>query len=37
MLHDKAIPCELDVWGPQWPHDWPSWQAQIVKHLPRFC
>jgi esterase/lipase superfamily enzyme len=37
MLHDKAIPYELDVWGPQWPHDWPSWQAQIVKHLPRFC
>lgn len=36
-LMDKGIRCELDVWGDEWPHDWPSWSAQLAKHLPRFC
>ena len=33
----KGIRHELDLWGPDTPHDWPSWQAQLAKHLPRFC
>lgn len=35
MLADKGIPCELDVWGPDTPHDWPSWGRMLAKHLPR--
>ena len=31
----RRIPHELDVWGHDVPHDWPSWQAQLVHHLPR--
>ena len=26
-----------DLWGYDVPHDWPSWQAQLAHHLPRFC
>ncbi|MFD0516591.1 alpha/beta hydrolase-fold protein [Paractinoplanes durhamensis] len=37
LLADKSIPHELDVWGPDVPHDWPSWRAQLAHHLPRFC
>jgi len=32
-----AIRHELDLWGHDVPHDWPSWRAQIAHHLPRFC
>jgi len=37
MLSDKGIRHELDLWGYDVPHDWPSWRAQFAKHLPRFC
>jgi esterase/lipase superfamily enzyme len=37
LLSDKGIPHELDVWGHDVPHDWPSWRAQLRHHLPRFC
>jgi esterase/lipase superfamily enzyme len=36
-LAQKEIPHELDVWGYDVPHDWPSWRAQFAHHLPRFC
>jgi esterase/lipase superfamily enzyme len=36
-LAAKGIPHDLDVWGHDTPHDWPSWQRQAVQHLPRFC
>jgi esterase/lipase superfamily enzyme len=36
-LAAKEIRHELDVWGFDVPHDWPSWQAQLRHHLPRFC
>jgi esterase/lipase superfamily enzyme len=36
-LADKGIRHELDVWGYDVPHDWPSWRAQLRHHLPRFC
>ena len=36
-LAAKGIPHELDVWGHDVPHDWPSWQRQLAHHLPRFC
>jgi esterase/lipase superfamily enzyme len=37
LLSSKGIPCEVDVWGPEFPHDWESWRAQLAHHLPRFC
>jgi esterase/lipase superfamily enzyme len=36
-LRAKDIRHELDLWGHDVPHDWPSWRAQIAHHLPRFC
>ncbi len=36
MLGEKGIRHELDLWGHDVPHDWPSWRAQIAHHLPRF-
>ena len=37
VLAEKGIRHELDVWGYDVPHDWPSWRAQLAHHLPRFC
>ena len=37
LLSDKGIRHQLDVWGYDVPHDWPSWRAQLAYHLPRFC
>ncbi|HWK26562.1 MAG TPA: alpha/beta hydrolase-fold protein [Solirubrobacter sp.] len=37
LLAAKEIRHELDLWGHDVPHDWPSWRAQIAHHLPRFC
>ena len=37
LLGDKGIPHEVDLWGHDVPHDWPSWRDQIAYHLPRFC
>lgn len=36
LLAEKGIRHELDIWGYDVPHDWPSWRAQIAHHLPRF-
>jgi esterase/lipase superfamily enzyme len=35
LLAEKGIRHELDLWGHDVPHDWPSWRAQIAHHLPR--
>lgn len=37
LLQEKGLRCELDEWGHDVPHDWPSWRAQLAHHLPRFC
>jgi len=36
LLGEKEIRHELDLWGHDVAHDWPSWRAQIAHHLPRF-
>jgi len=36
LLAGKGIRHEVDLWGHDVPHDWPSWCAQIAHHLPRF-
>ncbi len=37
LLAEKGLRHELDLWGYDVPHDWPSWRAQLAHHLPRFC
>jgi esterase/lipase superfamily enzyme len=37
LLRSRQIRHELDLWGFDVPHDWPSWRAQLAHHLPRFC
>ena len=37
LLGSKQLRHELDLWGFDVPHDWPSWRAQLAHHLPRFC
>jgi esterase/lipase superfamily enzyme len=37
VLASRGVPHELDIWGYDVPHDWPSWQAQIAHHLPRLA
>jgi esterase/lipase superfamily enzyme len=36
LLESKGIRRELDLWGHDVAHDWPSWRAQLAHHLPRF-
>jgi esterase/lipase superfamily enzyme len=37
VLADKGIPHEMDLWGYDVPHDWPSWRSQFAYQLQRFC
>jgi esterase/lipase superfamily enzyme len=37
LLAAKGIRHELDVWGWDAAHDWPTWRLQLAHHLPRFC
>lgn len=29
ILYDKGIWCDLDVWGPDIKHDWPTWRSML--------
>ncbi len=33
ILHSKGIPHELDIWGPDMPHDWPTWRDMLPYYL----
>jgi esterase/lipase superfamily enzyme len=33
ILYDKGIWYELDVWGPEWTHDWPTWRAMLPHYI----
>lgn len=33
VLHAKGIPHELDIWGPDMSHDWPTWRAMLPYYL----
>jgi len=35
LLGEKGIRHEVDLWGDDVPHDWPSWRRQLAHHLPR--
>jgi esterase/lipase superfamily enzyme len=33
VLYNKGINYELDIWGPEWRHDWPTWRAMLPHYL----
>ena len=33
ILHSKGIPHNLDIWGPDMHHDWPTWRAMLPYYL----
>ncbi len=33
VLYSKGITYELDIWGPEWKHDWPTWRALLPHYL----
>jgi len=33
VLGDKSIPNRVDNWGPEWQHDWPTWQRMLPQYL----
>ena len=37
LLAEKGLRHEIDLWGHDVPHDWPSWRNQLAHHLARIC
>jgi len=33
ILYDKGINYELDIWGPDMTHDWPTWRAMLPYYI----
>jgi esterase/lipase superfamily enzyme len=33
VLNEKGNPHELDIWGHEWKHDWPTWRAMLPHYL----
>lgn len=33
ILHSKSIRYDLNIWGPEWTHDWPTWRAMLPNDL----
>jgi esterase/lipase superfamily enzyme len=33
ILYNKGIFYELDIWGTEWTHDWPTWRAVLPHYL----
>lgn len=33
QLYNKGINYELDVWGEEWKHDWPTWRALLPHYF----
>jgi esterase/lipase superfamily enzyme len=33
VLYNKAINYELDIWGHEWKHDWPTWRAMLPHYI----
>lgn len=36
-LGSRGVPNRVDVWGPEWAHDWPTWQAMVPQYLTELC
>src|SRR5436190_6547100 len=33
VLGARGIPNRVDNWGPQWPHEWPTWHRMLPQYL----
>jgi esterase/lipase superfamily enzyme len=33
VLGAKGVPNRVDAWGPDWPHEWHTWQAMLPQYL----
>ncbi len=33
VLYGKGITYQLDIWGPEWRHDWPTWRECLPYYL----
>jgi esterase/lipase superfamily enzyme len=33
ILYNKGITYELDIWGAEWKHDWPTWREMLPQYL----
>lgn len=33
LLGEKGVPNRVDSWGPDWPHDWPTWRKMLPQYL----
>ena len=33
ILYSKGINYELDIWGPEWKHDWDTWRNMLPHYL----
>ncbi|MCB1282603.1 MAG: esterase, partial [Salinibacterium sp.] len=36
VLEAKKIPVNLDLWGEDIPHDWPSWEKMLGHYIPHY-
>ncbi|MBS1913924.1 MAG: esterase family protein [Bacteroidetes bacterium] len=36
VLGAKGIPNNVEIWGPEWGHDWPTWRAMLPDYLNRY-
>jgi len=35
VIGPKGIPNNVEVWGKEWSHDWPTWRAMLPSYLSR--
>lgn len=33
VLGSRGIPNRVDPWGPEWPHEWPTWRRMLPQYL----
>ena len=36
VLGSNGVPNRVDSWGPDWPHDWPTWRNMLPRYLGEF-
>jgi esterase/lipase superfamily enzyme len=37
VLGAKGVPNRVDPWGPEWPHEWPTWRRMLPQYLDELC
>jgi len=33
VLGKQGVPNRVDAWGPEWPHEWPTWRRMLPQYL----